>query len=171
MHKGKERFYFVHPFKQKKKMKLKLIAIASCLMFVASVAQAQKTGSSKTIQEKNKEVVTKAYQKIFGELDTAAVNEHMTKNFIQHNPTIADGPAGVKALVKVLASQGIPKQKITFKHVIAEGDIVILHSRYEMKGKEMRFIDIYRVENGKIAEHWDAMMQMPDKRANNNPMF
>jgi predicted SnoaL-like aldol condensation-catalyzing enzyme len=95
----------------------------------------------------------------------------MSNNFIQHNPTIADGPQGVKALVQMLASQGVPKQKITFKHVIAEGDIVILHSRYGMKGKEWRFIDIYRMENGKIAEHWDAMMQMPDKRANNNPMF
>ena len=152
-------------------MKIILIAIASCLMFVASVAQAQKTGSSKTVQEENKQLVREAYQRIFGELDTVAVDENVSKTFIQHNPTITDGPAGIKALVKMLASQGIPKQKITFKHVIAEGDIVILHSRYEMKGKEMRFIDIYRVENGKIAEHWDAMMPMPDKRANNNPMF
>jgi predicted SnoaL-like aldol condensation-catalyzing enzyme len=40
-----------------------------------------------------------------------------------------------------------------------------------MAGKEWRFIDIYRIENDKLAEHWDAMMPMPDKRANNNPMF
>ena len=152
-------------------MKSKIIGIALCLMFAALGAQAQKASNSNTIQEKNKQIVTKAYQRIFGELDTSAVDEYMSKNFIQHNPTIADGTAGVKALVKMLASRGILKQKITFKHVVAEGDIVILHSRYEMAGKEMRFIDIYRVENGKIAEHWDAMMQEPDKRANNNPMF
>lgn len=95
----------------------------------------------------------------------------MSRDFLQHNPTIADGQDGVKALVKMLTSQGVPKQKIEFKHVIAEGDIVILHSRYEMAGKEMRFIDIYRVQNNKIVEHWDAMMRMPEKRANNNPMF
>jgi len=95
----------------------------------------------------------------------------MSNNFIQHNPTIADGHDGVKALVQMLASQGIPKQKIGFKHVVAEGDIVILHTRYEMAGKECRFIDIYRVENDKLAEHWDAMMQMPDEPANNNMMF
>lgn len=95
----------------------------------------------------------------------------MSTDFIQHNPTIADGPEGVKALVQMLVSKGTPKQKIEFKHIIAEGDIVILHSRYEMAGKEWRFIDIYRVKNSKIAEHWDAMMQMPDNRANNNPMF
>ena len=152
-------------------MKLKLITLALCLTFGAMNAQAQKKSNSKAIQEKNKLMVSKAYQRIFGELDTTAVDENMSAKFIQHNPTIADGPDGVKALVKMLTSRGVSKQKIIFKHVIAEGDIVILHSRYEMGGKEMRFIDIYRVENGKIAEHWDAMMAMPDKRANNNPMF
>lgn len=121
--------------------------------------------------EVNKQIATTAYQRIFGELDVTAVDEYMSKNFIQHNPTIADGPEGVKALVQMLASQGVPKQKIVFKHAVAEGDIVVLHSRYEMEGKEWRFIDIYRVENGKLAEHWDAMMRMPDERAHNNLLF
>jgi predicted SnoaL-like aldol condensation-catalyzing enzyme len=71
----------------------------------------------------------------------------------------------------MLSSQGVSKQKIEFKHVVAEGDVVILHSRYEMAGAEWRFIDIYRVENGRLAEHWDAMMQMPEVRANTNSMF
>ena len=100
-----------------------------------------------TQEEKNKQLATTAYQRIFGDLDITAVDDYMSKDFIQHNPTIADGPEGVKALVQMLVSKGIPKQKIEFKHIIAEGDIVILHSRYEMAGKEWRFIDIYRVEN------------------------
>lgn len=122
-------------------------------------------------EEQNKQVATTAYQRIFGDLDVAAIDEFMSKDFIQHNPTIADGPQGVKALVQMLVSKGTPKQKIEFKHVIAEGDIVFLHSRYEMTEREWRFIDIYRIENNKLVEHWDAMMQMPDSRANNNPMF
>jgi predicted SnoaL-like aldol condensation-catalyzing enzyme len=119
----------------------------------------------------NKQIVTTAYQRIFGDLDSSAVDEFMSKDFVQHNPTIADGPEGVKQVLHMLTSQGVPKQKIEFKHVVADGDIVILHTRYEMAGKEWRFIDIYRVENGKLAEHWDAMMPMPETRANNNPMF
>ena len=119
----------------------------------------------------NKQIVTDAYQRIFGDLDVSAVDEFMSKDFVQHNPTIADGPDGVKQVLKMLASQGVPKQKIEFKHVVADGDIVILHTRYEMAGKEWRFIDIYRVEDGKMAEHWDGMMQMPATRANNTPMF
>lgn len=124
-----------------------------------------------TQEEKNKQIATTAYQRIFGDLDITAIDEYISKDFIQHNPTIADGPEGVKALVQMLASQGVLKQKISFKHTVAEKDIVFLHSRYEMAGKEWRFIDIYRIENNKLVEHWDAMMPMPDERANNNPMF
>lgn len=119
----------------------------------------------------NKQIVTDAYQRIFGDLDISAVDEFMSKDFVQHNPTIADGPDGVKQVVKMLASQGVPKQTIEFRHVVADSDIVILHSRYEMAGKEWRFIDIYRVQSGKLVEHWDAMMPMPETRANSNPMF
>lgn len=121
--------------------------------------------------EINKRIAIKAYQRIFGDLDITGVEELISKNFIQHNPTLPDGPEGVKAVVHMLISKGVPKQKIVFKHVVAEDDIVILHTRTEMGGKEWRFIDIYRVENGKLAEHWDAMMEMPDAPANRNPMF
>ncbi len=121
--------------------------------------------------EKNKQLVTTAYQRIFGDLDSTGVDEFLSKDFIQHNPTAPDGQDGVKGFVQMLISQGVPKQKVEFKHIVAEGDIVFLHSRYEMAGKEWRFIDIYRIENDKLAEHWDAMMQMPEQRANNNSMF
>jgi predicted SnoaL-like aldol condensation-catalyzing enzyme len=124
-----------------------------------------------TQEEKNKQIATTTYQSIFGDQDITAIDKYVSKDFIQHNPTIADGPEGIKALVQMLASQGVPKQKISFKHVVAEKDIVFLHSRYEMAGKEWRFIDIYRLANGKLVEHWDAMMPMPEGRANNNPMF
>ena len=124
-----------------------------------------------TQAETNKQIAITAYQRIFGDLDVTGVDELMSKDFIQHNPTLPDGPEGVKTVVQMLASQGVPKQKVVFKHVVSEDDIVILHSRTIMAGKEWRFIDIYRIEDGKLAEHWDAMMQMPDSPANNNPMF
>ncbi|MCX2473520.1 nuclear transport factor 2 family protein [Pedobacter sp. MC2016-05] len=124
-----------------------------------------------TQAETNKQIAITAYQRIFGDLDVTGVDELMSKNFIQHNPTLPDGPEGVKGVIQMLVSQGVPKQKVVFKHVVAEDDTVILHSRTEMGGKEWRFIDIYRIEDGKLAEHWDAMMEMPDAPANNNPMF
>ena len=124
-----------------------------------------------TQTETNKQIAITAYQRICGDLDITGVDEYLSKDFIQHNPTLPDGPEGVEGVIQMLLSQGVPKQKVVFKHVVAEDDIVILHTRTEMGGKEWRFIDIYRIENGKLAEHWDAMMQMPDAPANNNPMF
>ena len=121
--------------------------------------------------EINRQLVMTAYQRIFGDLDVSAVDQYMSQDFIQHNPTTPDGPEGVKQLLQMLISQGVPKQKLEYKHVLAHGDIVMLHTPYEMAGKAWRFLDIYRVENGKLAEHWDAMMQMPDTRAHNNPLF
>lgn len=59
----------------------------------------------------NKQIVTDAYQRIFGDLDVSAVDDCIGKEFIQHNPTIADGPAGVKQLIELLISQGVQKQK------------------------------------------------------------
>ncbi|XEV01076.1 hypothetical protein FSHL1_006363 [Fusarium sambucinum] len=119
----------------------------------------------------NKHVVTDAYQRIFGDLDASAVDDYMSKDFVQHNPTITDGPEGVKQLIQKLVLEGVQKQTIEFKHVVTEGDIVILHTRYDMAGHEWRFIDIYRVKDEKLVEHWDAMVQWPEKRANSNPMF
>lgn len=123
------------------------------------------------MSDTNAQLVTTAYQRIFGDLDSSAVDDYVSNDFVQHNPTIPDGPSGIKKLIEKLTLQGVSKQTIEFKHVIEQDDIVILHSRYEMGGREWRFIDIYRVDHGKLVEHWDAMMQMPDTRANNNPMF
>lgn len=159
-------------------MKAKVIALSLLFLTLGTIeTQAQKAKKEKinTTQskqeEKNKQLVKTAYQRIFGELDTTAVDEYMSKDFKQHNPTTPDGSEGVKTLLKMLVSQGVQKQAIMIKHIVAEGDIVILHSRYEMAGKEWRFIDIYRIENGKLVEHWDAYMPNEAKRGNNNSMF
>ena len=50
--------------------------------------------------ETNKQIAIKAYQRIFGDLDVAGVDELMSKNFIKHNPTLPDGPEGVKAVAR-----------------------------------------------------------------------
>jgi predicted SnoaL-like aldol condensation-catalyzing enzyme len=52
-----------------------------------------------------------------------------------------------------------------------ERDTVSLHSRYLMVGKAWRFIDIYRLQNDKFVEHWDAMIQWPEEQANDNQIF
>lgn len=55
-----------------------------------------------TSVEKNKQIAITAYQRIFGDLDSTGVDELMSKDFIQHNPTLPDGPEGVKGVVQML---------------------------------------------------------------------
>ena len=64
------------------------------------------------MSEENREIVTVAYQRIFGDLDISGVDDFMADDFVQHNPTIPDGPEGVKQLVGMLLSKGTRRQKI-----------------------------------------------------------
>ncbi|MEJ2881449.1 nuclear transport factor 2 family protein [Pedobacter sp. GR22-6] len=89
-----------------------------------------------TQTETNKNIAITAYQIIFGDLDIPGVDELMGKDFLQHNPTVPDRPESVKAVVQMLVSNGVPKQKVGFKHIVAEDNMVIRHSRREMAGKE-----------------------------------
>lgn len=120
--------------------------------------------------EANKKLVADMYQQLFGDKDISAIDKYMTDGYIQHNPALPDG----KEALKQGASQwfkGAPKEKVDIKHLNAEGDFVYLHTRSKMGPKTLSVIDIFRIENGKIAEHWDVIQEVPEKSANPHPMF
>jgi predicted SnoaL-like aldol condensation-catalyzing enzyme len=65
-----------------------------------------------------------------------------------------------------------PKTVVDFQKVVADGDLVILHIKAKsFSGKDLSLIDMFRLKNGKIAEHWDVMQEVPDQSANPHPMF
>jgi len=126
---------------------------------------------SATVQEANKKVVLAFYQQLFGDKDTAAVDQYILPAYIQHNPGVADGAAAFK---KAAAGwfKGASKSKIDVQHIAADGDLVFLHIRNTKPDGTLRStIDIFRLENGKIAEHWDVQQDVPDQAANAHPMF
>jgi predicted SnoaL-like aldol condensation-catalyzing enzyme len=67
----------------------------------------------------------------------------------------------------------MPKLKVEFKHFFADGDHVVVHSHFipAPGDRGLAVIDIFRLENGKIVEHWDAMQPVPEQSANTNTMF
>jgi predicted SnoaL-like aldol condensation-catalyzing enzyme len=122
--------------------------------------------------EANKKVVIDFYEKGLNQKDYEAAATHFGPRYIQHNPGAADGPEGFKRLVAFLKEK-FPNSKSEIKRAVAEGDYVVLHvhSVREPGQRGRAIVDIFRLENGKIVEHWDVIQDVPETAANTNTMF
>jgi len=120
--------------------------------------------------EVNKALVLAAITGVFVNRDPTVLDRLFSHDYRQHNPLIPDGTAAIKAVMANLAKD--------FKYepgfVAAEGDLVMVHGRYTGWGpKPMVAVDIFRVADGKMAEHWDVMQEeVPAAQsANGHSMF
>jgi len=94
-------------------------------------------------------------------------------NYLQHNSNIADGLSGLNEGLQAMAKAGV-KMKITKLHkVLGEGNFVLTVSAGNISGSPTAFYDLFRVDKGKIAEHWDVISPVlaPEKAANKNGKF
>jgi predicted SnoaL-like aldol condensation-catalyzing enzyme len=114
-------------------------------------------------QEANVVIATRVIEEGLGQANADVVNELVSPSYIQHNATAQDGREGLLALVASLADQG--GTPVTIHRKLAEGDLVALHSTYgEGSGRLVAF-DVFRVENGLLAEHWDALQLWVEPQA------
>ena len=122
--------------------------------------------------EANKRAVTEFYEKALNQKDVDAASKYIGSRYTQHNPTAPDGPEGFKAFLGFLREK-FPDSHSEIKQVFADGDFVILHVHaVREKGSRGRaIVDIFKLENGKIVEHWDVIQDVPEKAANDNTMF
>jgi predicted SnoaL-like aldol condensation-catalyzing enzyme len=120
--------------------------------------------------ENNKKMVADMYQQLFGDKDTSAIDKYIAEGYIQHNPYVADGRKALKEATSKWFKNA-PKEKIDIVHLGADGNYVYIHTRSKSGGKTVSVIDIFRIDNNKIVEHWDVMQEVPAKAANDHPMF
>lgn len=122
--------------------------------------------------ERNKQVVLDYYSTAFAGNPDKAIADHFGDRYIQHNPQFADGPEAFKTAVTWLRGE-YPNMTLDFKRVIAEGDMVVTHAHLVLEpGTPGRALaDFFRLENGKVVEHWDVIQEVPDTSANPNGMF
>jgi predicted SnoaL-like aldol condensation-catalyzing enzyme len=101
-----------------------------------------------------------------------AVVKYLGAHYRQHNPGAGDGPEPFIGFVKRFA-QTYPDFRMESKRIIAEGNYVVLHSHMVRQpgDRGMAIVDIFRLEDGKIVEHWDVVQEVPETSANNNTMF
>jgi predicted SnoaL-like aldol condensation-catalyzing enzyme len=123
-------------------------------------------------QEANKKAVVEFYDKALNAKDFAAASAYFGPRYIQHNPNAPDGIEGFKSFLSFLRDK-FPNSRSEIKKVFADGDYVILHVHAvrEPGTRGAAIVDIFRLENGKIVEHWDVRQDLPEKPANDNTMF
>jgi predicted SnoaL-like aldol condensation-catalyzing enzyme len=120
--------------------------------------------------ENAKEIALRALTGAFIDRDPAVVERYFAPNYIQHNPAIPNGREAIPALIAGLSKDFSYEPGM----VVAEGDLVMVHGRYVGWGpKPMVAVDIFRVVNGKLVEHWDVMQEEVPATAtvSGNPMF
>lgn len=152
---------------------MKKLLIYIVLVFTALNLSAQNSSDCEKKckqEEENKKMVVEFYQKLFGDKDVESILKYLKEDYIQHNPILPDGRDTLYKSAKIWFKNA-PKDKVDFQRVVAEGDLVILHIRSKIGNKTRAIVDIFRVEDGKIAEHWDVIQEVPEKSANNHPMF
>jgi predicted SnoaL-like aldol condensation-catalyzing enzyme len=123
-------------------------------------------------QAANKKTVVAFYEAAINQKDFAAASQFIGPRYTQHNPNAADGPEGFKRFIEFLREK-FPNAHSEIKKVFADGDYVILHvhAMREPGTRGNAIIDIFKLENGKIVEHWDVVQPIPEQSANNNGMF
>jgi len=121
--------------------------------------------------EINKKNVVAFYDLIINKKDFESARKYIGNRYKQHNPFVADGPEGLRAFIEYLKTD-FPDAHSEIKKIIAEGDYVVLHVHSQRTPTLQRaIIEIFRLENGKIDEHWDVVQQIPETSANPNGMF
>ena len=124
--------------------------------------------------ERNKQVVVDYYMTAFAGNPEMAVADHVGPRYIQHNPDAQDGPEAFIGFVKWLRSE-YQNVQLRIKRVIAEGDLVATHAHLDLEpdnpdNRGRALADFFRLDDGKVVEHWDVIQDIPATSANDNGM-
>jgi predicted SnoaL-like aldol condensation-catalyzing enzyme len=123
-------------------------------------------------EEKNLKAVLDFYDVVINGQQYSRVYEFVDKNYIQHKPEVEDGPEGLLDFVRWIYSQS-PQHKARIIRSFVDGDYVILHVHVinGAEAKDIAVIDIFRVEDGMLMEHWDVASPVPLNAKNDNGVF
>ena len=144
--------------------------VAASILMLSLAGGAAMAGS--TQEEANRKAVLAFYEKGLNQKDVDAALAYVGDRYTQHNPNAADGPEGFRKFIGFLREK-FPNSHSEIKRSFVDGDYVILHVNAirEPGTKGNAIVDIFKLENGKIVEHWDVVQPIPENPANSNTMF
>lgn len=145
----------------------RLIALALVLGLLSGPAFA----ASQEQMEANKKTVWSLYDAAFNKKDMDLARTFMGPHYKQHNPMAKDDVAGLAGFVAYLKAKS-PDFRVELLREFADGDYVITHVWGHNGPSDRGFIamDIFRLEDGKVVEHWDSVQPIPEKAMNPNGM-
>lgn len=145
------------------------VALASVLIVQAMKMCPARAGAA---EDTNKRIVLAFYEAGLNRKDFEAAAAYIGPVYIQHNPAAKDGREGFRDFVTFLRREH-PQAHNEIVRVVAEGDYVMLHVREVLDpgDRGTAIVDIYRLEQGRIVEHWDVKQPIPPSDANGNGMF
>ena len=132
----------------------------------------QITDLNKTFQ--NKELVKNFVNDVLFGKDPSKITEYISsEKYHQHNPHVKDGLDGLAEALESLAKAGTPMVYEKNHMILGEGNFVLSTSEGKFMNNHVSFYDLFRVEEGKIVEHWDTIEEIPskDKWQNQNGKF
>lgn len=142
-------------------LKTSIIALGLLVSAVATAAEPVKEMSAE-------DIVKKAFTELFIEQDVSAIDRYWSEDYVQHSPLFPDGIDAIKEAF----SQFPPDFKYEMGMIIADDDIVAVHGRFTgYTPKPMIVVDIVRLQDGKIVQHWDVMQEEITDTPHGNPMF
>lgn len=123
-------------------------------------------------EERNLKLVMAMFDHVLKPMDADAVDRYLAPDYIQHNQWVDTGTEPLKAFLRQVRGQ-TPDAVHDIKRCFADGDHVIVHYHVRRQPGDPGFavIDIFRVENGLIAEHWDVVQDVPTDSPNPNSPF
>jgi predicted SnoaL-like aldol condensation-catalyzing enzyme len=122
--------------------------------------------------ERNKAAVVAFYDASYNHKDFDRAAQHLGPYLVQHDPVIADGLDGFRVRIDWFRAN-YPKLRVEIKRIFADGDYVIthVHGVREPGHPGSAIVEIFRLEAGKIVEHWDVLQPIPDEARNENGML
>ena len=145
-----------------------LVAAAFSLLIASPAALA----ADERQMEENKKIVAAFYDAAVNQKDFEKASQYLGARYTQHNPLAADGREGFKGFITFLKDK-FPNNRSEIKRIFAVGDFVIVHDHAvrEAGTRGLAIVNIYKLESGKVVEHWDVIQTVPEQPANNNGMF
>lgn len=121
--------------------------------------------------DRNSQLVQGYLEVLWNQGKTEDAATYVAENLVQHNPSLPDGRGPLVDYIEGARKQ-MPDMQFELKRIVAEGDLVVAHSLFTAAaaGVAMAVVDIMRISDGVIVEHWDATETVPESTASGNPI-